>query len=646
MRRILDLIRHSLSARLSIWVVLFSAMILLGTLGYSSYVSRDYVRMEAVKRASQVLDNSVLRLSNILEDVELAADNLEWLVYRNLDHPERMVDYSRSIVQGTPSLSGCSISFEPDYFKDQHYYSIFSGRVEDGSITTIQEGSEDYQYWYLGWYQLPKLLNQPCWTEPYSDWEQDDDEDLQTQMLVSYCKPLTAGDGTYVGSISLDISLKWLSETLASVQPYPHSYVILVSRGGTYLVHPDPDKLFYETVFTRTMGGGEPTLEALGRSMISLEEGVRTLEMDGQKSYIFYTPLKSTGWSMGIVCPERDIFGGFKRLRNLVISLGLLGLMLMFLVCFRVIRKTLNPLSKLADQAGNIADGHFDTVLPETPREDEIGTLTRSFSHMQSSLVSYIDELQRTTAKRERIEGELQVARDIQRGMIPGTFPTQADIDLYGEMIPAKEVGGDLFDFSIQSGRLYFCIGDVSGKGVPASLLMAMTRTVFRVAIQKLPAVTEIARELNEALSTDNEQMMFVTMFLGVIDLKTGEMHYCNCGHNPPAVLHDDGKASFVEDEPNIPLGITPGYKFQGGDVQDVRGIPFLVYTDGLNEAENADHEPFGNDRLLEVMGSAPYKDAVEMVGRMNEAVKAHVAGAEASDDLTMLCIRIQSQQS
>ena len=642
MRRILDKIRRSLSARLSIWVVLFSAIILLGTLGYSAHVSREYVRMEAIKRASQVLDNSVLRLANILEDVELAANNLEWLVYRNLETPERMADYSRSIVEGTPSLSGCSISFEPDYYKDQHYYSIYSGRVEDGSITTIQEGSDDYQYWYLGWYQLPKLLNQPCWTEPYSDWEQDDADDLQTQMLVSYCKPLTVENGVYIGSISLDISLKWLSETLASVQTYPHSYVVLVSRGGTYLVHPDPDKLFYETVFTKTLANHDSALEALGRSMVNLEEGMRALEIEGQKSYVFYTPLKSTGWSMGIVCPEQDIFGGFKRLRSLVIGLGLLGLALMFLVCFRVIRKTLRPLSELAVQAGNIADGNFGTVLPETPREDEIGTLTRSFSHMQSSLVSYIDELQRTTAKRERIEGELQVARNIQRGLIPRTFPTRADIDLYGEMIPAKEVGGDLYDFFLQNGRLYFCIGDVSGKGVPASLLMAMTRTVFRVAVQKAPAVTEIARELNEALSADNEQLMFVTMFLGVIDLKTGEMNYCNCGHNPPAVLDADGKASFVEGEPNVPLGVEPAYAFRGGVIRDVRGIPFLIYTDGLNEAENADHEPFGNDRLLEVMGSAPYQDAAEMIVRLNEAVKAHVAGAEASDDLTMMCIRIR----
>ena len=258
---------------------------------------------------------------------------------------------------------------------------------------------------------------------------------------------------------------------------------------------------------------------------------------------------------------------------------------------------------------------------------------------MQTSLVSFIDELQRTTAKRERIESELQVARNIQRGMIPRKFPSRAGVDLYGEMVPAKEVGGDLYDFFLQDGKLYFCIGDVSGKGIPASLLMAMTRTVFRVAVQKEPPVTEIARELNESLSADNDQLMFVTMFIGVVDLGTGQMDFCNCGHNPPAILRD--QAVFVEVEPNVPLGITPGFKFTGQHVDDVRGIPILLYTDGLNEAENEAHEAFGNDRLLEVMGSAPFHDSEELVTRLGAAVKAHVGGAEPSDDLTMLCIQI-----
>ena len=319
MKKLLDTFRRSFSARLSLWVVSFTALVFLAAMAYFFVVSRHFVREEAILRATQVVENSVLRLNNILEDVVLSADNLEWLVYRHLDEPETMMEYSRSTVQSNPVLSGCSISFEPDYFPGHHYYSAYSGYV-GGTLQTEQEGDEDYQYFYLDWYLQPKLLNQPCWTEPYSDWDQDDAEDRQTQRMVSYCKPLTTSDG-YIGGLSLDISLKWLSDNLSSVKPYPHAYSILISRGGTYLVHPDPDKLFYQTIFTEGLITPKPDQDELGRSMLALEAGYRRLEIDGTRSYVFFTPLKATGWSMAIVCPESDIFGRFNRLGGLVMTI-------------------------------------------------------------------------------------------------------------------------------------------------------------------------------------------------------------------------------------------------------------------------------------------------------------------------------------
>ena len=464
MRKVIDIFRRSFSARLSLWVVSIATLVFLAALGYFFMISRRYVREEAILRATQVVENSVLRLNNILEDVELSADNLEWLVYRHLDEPDMMMEYSRTTVQGNPVLSGCSISFEPYFFKDHYYYSAYSGYV-GGTLETEQEGDDDYQYFYLDWYLQPKLLNQPCWTEPYSDWDQDDTEDRETQRMVSYCKPLTTPDG-FIGSISLDISLKWLSDNLSSVKPYPHSYSILISRGGTYLVHPDPDKLFYQTIFTEGLLSPNPEQDTLGKSMLDLEAGYKQLRIDGTRSYVFYTPFKTTGWSMAIVCPESDIFGGFNRLRMIVTGIALLGLLLLFFSCFRVIRSTMRPLSDLARQAEDIASGHFDTVLPENRNPDELGTLSRSFADMQSSLVTYMDQLTQTTAKKVRIEGELQIARDIQMGMIPQVFPPfpeHREIDLYASMVPAREVGGDLYDYFIQDRKLYVCIGDVSG---------------------------------------------------------------------------------------------------------------------------------------------------------------------------------------
>ena len=642
MKRLIDTLRRSFSARLSLWVVSFAALVFLGAMAYFFTVSRRYVREEAILRATQVVENSVLRLNNILEDVQLSADNLEWLVYRHLDEPELMKEYSRITVQGNPVLSGCSISFEPNFFKGHYYYSAYSGYV-GGALETEQEGDEDYQYFYLDWYLQPKLLNQPCWTEPYSDWEQDDAADRQTQRMVSYCKPLTTSEG-FIGSISLDISLKWLSDNLSPVKPYPHSYSILISRGGTYLVHPDPEKLFYQTIFTEGLIDPDPAQDELGKSMLDLEAGYRRMEIDGIRSYVFFTPLKATGWSMAIVCPESDIFGRFNRLRWFITMIDLLGLLLLFFSCFQVIRKAMRPLSDLARQAEDIASGHFDTVLPENTKPDELGTLSRSFADMQSSLVTYMDELTRTTANKVRIEGELQIARNIQMGMLPQVFPPfpdRKDIDLYASMVPAREVGGDLYDYFIQGGRLYFCIGDVSGKGVPASLFMTVVQNLFRAAGQQGLLPAEIAHRINETLSDRNEQLMFVTMFIGAIDLETGRLDFCNCGHNPPVVLPKGGHPFFLSCKANMSIGILPEAKFEGESVESFMDTPLFLYTDGLNEAENPEHVLFGTDRLLAVLGE-PYTDAETVVKRMQAAISDHVAGADASDDLTMLCLEIK----
>jgi len=641
---ILDRIRGSLSTRLSLWTVVFAALVFNLSLALVAIRSRDTIRQEAIKTANQVLDNTVLRTNYILEDVESLADNLEWLIYKDIDNPDAMLELSRNIVLNNTFLNGCSISFEPDFYPQKgKYFSAYSNN-NGRYVYTMQEGSDDYQYFYLNWYMLPKLLMQPCWTEPYTDQEEGDEATMDLAMNVSYCKPLTAADGSFIGVVSLDISLKWLSETISSVKPYPNSYAFLVGRGGTYLVHPDPEKLFYQTIFTESLVNRiSPEQMQLGQDMLAWKEGMSNFNINGKSSYITYKPLMTTGWSLAIVCPESDIFGGYNRLRNVLLVSIILGLTLMFLVMNYLIRRQLEPLSRLAKSAEVMASGNLDADIPHMERKDEIGTLNRAFRYMQVSLRDYIDKLTTATAKRERIEGELQIARDIQMGMVPRNFPAfpgRTDIDLYASMSPAKEVGGDLYDYFIKDGRLYFCIADVSGKGVPASLFMAVVRNLFRVVASEGQPPEEIARRINDTVSEDNEQLMFITMFIGMADLKTGELSFCNCGHNPPVLL--GGKPGFMECEPNVPLGIAPGFTFKGQSIKDFRGTPILLYTDGLNEAENSAHEELGNDRLIQSLSENPYENAQATIDILLDTVAAHVGDAEQSDDLTLLCINLK----
>ena len=258
-----------------------------------------------------------------------------------------------------------------------------------------------------------------------------------------------------------------------------------------------------------------------------------------------------------------------------------------------------------------------------------------------SELLTAYDQLEETTAAKERIESDLRIARDIQRSMVPSTFPDRPDLDIYASMTPAKEVGGDLYGYLLQDDKLYFVLGDVSGKGVPASLFMAKATRLFRTlaAQQMMPA--EICTRINDALSgEDNEAGMFVTMFMGLVDLKTGHLDFCNAGHNPP-VLVESGKAAFIEMLPNAPIGLWPGMQYKGEELQSIMDKPLFVYSDGLNEAENRQQEQFSDERLVEILEKTPFESSKQMIELLSTEVEKHRDGAEPNDDLTMLCVRV-----
>ena len=637
--RILSFVKRSLATRMSLLTVFFAAIILIAALGYLFNVSRQAIRKEAVDRATNQLDNTVLRVTNILERVEVATSNTAWLINRHLDSPDIMFEYSRRILENNPDLNGCSIAFEPYFFPGRgRYFSAYSYN-DDGVIETTQEGNEHYEYFYLDWYQLCKLLDRPVWTEPFMDYNP---ENIYSKdMIASYCQPLKDKEGKYIGTLSVDLSLSWLSNTISAVKPYPNSYSIMIGQGGTYFVHPDSTKLVYQTIFTESIEHPDTAMVNLGHAMQRGEEGMCQLTVNGEDCYVFYKPLGTTGWSVAIVCPESDIFGGFNKLRRSVTGTVVGGLLLLMLVCGRFIRHEIKPLTKLARQAETIASGDFSVTLPEEGRTDEIGQLSESFTNMQHSLVSYIDELKTTTAQKASIENELKVASDIQMSMVPRmfpAFPNRKDIDLYASMTPAKEVGGDLYDFFIQEEILYFCVGDVSGKGIPASLFMAVTRNLFRIVAQQGLPPTEIASHINNILAVDNDRGMFVTMFIGKADLRTGHLDYCNCGHNAPVV---DGQLLEMQ-YANQPLGLWEDDPFYGESIDNFRGRQFLLYTDGLNEAENAEKELLGNDRMIELMQDAQDMDARHVVDMLKAAVEEHRAGADPNDDLTLLCLTIK----
>ncbi len=253
------------------------------------------------------------------------------------------------------------------------------------------------------------------------------------------------------------------------------------------------------------------------------------------------------------------------------------------------------------------------------------------------------DQLEETTAAKERMESELRIARNIQMSMVPSVFPDIKGLDMYASMTPAKEVGGDLYNYLQLGDKLYFCVGDVSGKGVPASLFMAQaTRLFLTLAKQAMPPA-EICTRMNDALSgDDNESNMFVTFWLGLVDLTTGHLSFCNAGHNPPVIGCGGDDVMFLKMKPNVPIGIMPGMEYKGEEMDTIKGRPFFIYTDGLNEAENKEKEEFSDERLLEILRNTHFTSAQQLVEKLSAEVEVHRDGAEPSDDLTMMCLYLK----
>ena len=322
----------------------------------------------------------------------------------------------------------------------------------------------------------------------------------------------------------------------------------------------------------------------------------------------------------------------------------IVGLISLFVCCTWAIYQMVKPLQQFTESAVSIANGNLHTPLPKIHSEDELLQLRNAFDYMQTSLKQHIDELQATTASKERLQSELVIAHDIQMGMLTTVFPERDDLELFASMTPAKEVGGDLYDFIIEGDEVFFIIGDVAGKGVPASLYMAVTRTLFRNLAGNYQSAANIMREMNHAIASANDSLVFVTAFVGVLDLRTHYLTYCNAAHNAPALITADGKCRLLEVDTNLPIGIEDHYRYEEQQIPFPENTALLLYTDGLTEAmyisEDGGRKLFGENRLLHDLEKNKQASAIEVIDYLKQHVNVFADGTVQGDDLTLLFLR------
>ncbi|MCF0168191.1 MAG: SpoIIE family protein phosphatase, partial [Bacteroidales bacterium] len=429
-------------------------------------------------------------------------------------------------------------------------------RNSDGT-KTFRQSPSSYKFQTYPYYLVPVRLYKGYWTFPYN---------IGKDQVITYSYPLNDGDGKIYGVLGADIRLRQITDTLMEISNIDglKQHIVVTSCDGRYMIHNDIGKIVNETIFTDARSNSCPGLEEIGKAMLAGEEGTREIDYCGERAVVSYTSIPLIGWGISIITPFDDIFDRMLAGILLAFILMLVGMALLIPAIWTIVKKMTQPIQYYANAAERIAEGDFDTPVDRAESRDEIQRVGDSLDDMRISLKDYMARLTETTAVRESIEKELLIARSIQMGMLPRLFPTppeHKDVSIYAVLHPAKEVGGDLYDFYIKDDNLHFVIGDVSGKGVPASLVMAITSSLFRAA-PSTDTPSEVMVSLNNFLSNNNDRSMFVTLIVGNLNLKTGHMRFCNAGHNPMLLLHK-GKTVTIEMARNLPVGLMEDSVYQ-----------------------------------------------------------------------------------
>ena len=651
-------------ARRLTWRIMLTFLVLMGLASYIFYkVGKESFLIASENICSEYLESHTESVRRILSDIYVASVNTAPVIEEHLNQPDQLQDIMERMVELNPYLRSCGISFIENYYPQKgRWYCPYAVRNEDGSIEKRTIADAKHDYLKQEWFTQTLAQDSAQWSKPFFD------DGNQEMPLVSYLIPIHDKQGRTVAVLGADLSLKWLSEKLCEgvlisynsfnednddddFNDKEHIYFFIIDKEGNYIAHPDHKRVIKANYFAEARAASDSIAEYVGRQMTdrvqgqyNKEDNGNNLVINGQNSFIYYMPIKHIDWSIAFVIPTFMIQVILGIIGVVLMFLITLGLMIIFIVGHIVIKRSTLPIKLLSWAAGEIAKGQFNTPLPRVDSHDEIHLLRDSFERMQHSLTQYIAELQETTAQKSAIESELKIAHDIQMAMLPKTFPPypeRNDVDIYGMVTPAKGVGGDLFDFFIRDQQLFFCIGDVSGKGIPAALFMAVTRSLFRNIANHVTEPDHIVSTLNNALIDGNETNMFVTVFVGVLNLNTGHLQYCNGGHNAPLLVGRDVGALSCES--NLPIGVLADFKYKLQEVNLDQYTTIFLYTDGLNEAEDCNHKLFGDNRVWNIARQALADGAhqpEQLINRMNQAIHTYVGTAEQSDDLTMLAIQ------
>ena len=541
---------------------------------------------ERITRMELTMESEIIL--HTLEEAELSMFENEWSVKESLAHPDSLFGAVGRMIESNSSVAGACIAVLPDYYPEKgRLFEPYAHR-EDGRILVDQISGPDHDYTLGPYFQQALREETEFWSDPY-DYGTD-----PVQKLTTYTYPVRDRSGRLAAICGLDIDLTWLSDTLNVHPYYPSSFGFMLTRNGRLVAGPREERVSPRTMDYVAGLVMDPTVDRTIRG----RHRVRCIEfrdpVSGKRAYLDYRALpRDPGWIVAEVSYRDEVLAPVRKMMWRILLMALAGFAFLLVIIHRFARNG--------------------------------------------------KRLWEADVKQARIGSELRIARRIQEEMLPKASLDRSDLTVQGFLAPAKEVGGDLFDYFIREGKLFFSIGDVCGKGVPAAMLMAVVHSMLRMLSEQEEAPARILGELNREACRNNATGTFVTLFLGVLDLSTGRLRYCNAGHDRPVLVGDS-----VEELPalaNVPVGAFDDVTYQEQEAMVAPGTLLFLYTDGVTESMDADRRQYGRERLLGALSACPRKPDV-LVRTIEAGVRAFAGEAEQSDDLTMLAIHYHPNEN
>ena len=585
-------------------VIVMAAVFMEAILAFQYNYARNELEKELESSAMMNLTASSLRIQEVLSNAESVLSSQILHAERHVRDSRYMRMLIREIVQyDEDNLIGAVVAFRPYYYPEYGYWCELYARQTDSTIVIEQIGSPEHDYFQRDFFLSCMAGETFSWTKPYYDGEG------AQAMVTSHVLPLYE-NGETVGVLGVDMRTIWIDKVVNAVHSYPSSFSLVLSEDGELISSP-PDSMVSAALVQKIVSlfnGDEKKLEWGAQGKITHFPFYDEEKQEVGRVYCM-SRQDVPRWDILFVCYDDELFGKLEKLRGYMFILAMLGLAVLSLIVWLFIREN--------------------------------------------------RKRQATELSQVRIKSELRIAKDIQLKMLPDNnadamrskeFGWQ-DVGICGALLPAREVGGDLYDYFMKDAKLFFAVGDVSGKGVPAAMMMAQTMSLLRSSAPREHNPARTLRALNETLCRGNDTNMFVTLFIGVLDLPTGQLRYCNAGHDRPLRVQSANASSsdgiqMIEANPHLPVGVFENTQYEAQEMQLEAGDMLFLYTDGLTEAKNEQRQQFGLQRALEQLRACAAQELTpqQVIEDMQAGVKRFVNGAEQSDDLTMLAIRYSPQ--